>query len=199
MFEDGADGFEARGGVASVEITNGKDFYPTVHEGRQVMMVRSKAVSGDTWRTIGRKFEKPLNLQRTPFVQFGIFARTAPVQDIYVKLTLKNGKESFDCVVYTCTENGDGIENLKAEIKARALGGADTGTEPLITNIRHKKALDSAHESLCAAIERLRQGVDPEICELDIAAALSCLGEITGDSVRDDMIERIFENFCVGK
>ena len=98
LFEDGADGFEARGGVASVEITNGKDFYPTVHEGRQVMMVRSKAVSGDTWRTIGRKFEKPLNLQRTPFVQFGIFARTAPVQDIYVKLTLKNGKESFDCV-----------------------------------------------------------------------------------------------------
>ena len=100
LFEDGADGFEARGGVASVEITNGKDFYPTVHEGRQVMMVRSKAVSGDTWRTIGRKFEKPLNLQRTPFVQFGIFARTAPVQDIYVKLTLKNGKESFDCVAH---------------------------------------------------------------------------------------------------
>ena len=45
LFEDGVDGFEARGGVASVEITNGKDFYPTVHEGRQVMMVRSKASS----------------------------------------------------------------------------------------------------------------------------------------------------------
>ncbi len=100
LFETGTDGFEARGGVDGVEVTDGKDFYPTVHEGKQVMMVRSKAVSGDTWRTIGRSFGKPLNLQKTPFIQFGIFARTAPVQDIFVKLTLKSGKESFDCMAH---------------------------------------------------------------------------------------------------
>lgn len=126
LFENGTDGFEARGGAASVELTDGKDFHTAVHEGKRAMMVRSKTVSGDTWRTAGRSFAKKLNLKKTPFIQFAIFARTAPIQEIFVKLTLKSGENGFDCVAriiptlwrtvaFDCTgceflANVDGIE-----------------------------------------------------------------------------------------
>ena len=96
-FESGNDGFEAKDGAQSAETTEGKDFYPTVHQGKKALLVKSKAVSGDTWRTVRREFAKPLDIRRTPFIQFAVFAQTSPVQDEFVRLTLSNGKSRFDC------------------------------------------------------------------------------------------------------
>ncbi len=119
--------------------------------------------------------------------------------DLACGIDCREIEDAFGTAVYISAANGDGIDALRAAIKKRALSGAELCGDTLITNIRHKSALDAASQSLSAAIERLSIGVDAEICELDIADSLSHLGEITGDSVREDMIERIFENFCVGK
>ncbi len=99
-FENSTDGFTATDGVEAVESALGKEFYPRVHEGKKALWVKSKEVSGDTWRTIRREFAKPLDLRKTPFVQFAIFAQAAPVQDVYVRLTLGNGKDQFQCIAH---------------------------------------------------------------------------------------------------
>ncbi len=119
--------------------------------------------------------------------------------DLAVCLDTKTIEAAFANTVYISAKNSEGLDALRAKIKESALGGAQINDETLITSLRHKNALDAAADALSAAIERLEDGVDAEICELDIAAALSHLGEITGECVREDMIERIFENFCVGK
>ncbi len=99
-FENSTDGFVANQGVEAVESAPGKEFYPRVHEGKKALWVKSKAVSGDTWRTIRREFAKPLDLRKTPFIQFAIFAQAAPVQDVYVRFTLENGKDKFNCIAH---------------------------------------------------------------------------------------------------
>lgn len=99
-FENDADGFLPGEGVEAAVSDSGRAFYPNVHEGKKALWVKSKTVSGDTWRTVTRTFSKPLNLRQTPFVQFAVFAQTSPVQDQYVRLTLRSAKDKFECVAH---------------------------------------------------------------------------------------------------
>ena len=109
-------------------------------------------------------------------------------------------ESAFETVIHVSAKQGLGLDALSSAIKNAAFKGVDMSFEGVtVTSLRHKKALDAAVGFLDSAYTALSQSVDPEICEIDIAAALSALGEITGDSVRDDMIDKIFENFCVGK
>jgi tRNA modification GTPase len=95
---------------------------------------------------------------------------------------------------------GEGFKGLEEEIKRRALGDArvDTG-EPVIDSMRQKRLLDSAVEALENARGGIQGGAPLDMIAPDVHEALQSLGEITGEVTREDILDEIFSNFCVGK
>jgi len=95
---------------------------------------------------------------------------------------------------------GDGIKALKQAIRDIALAApSQEAPEALIAHLRHKVALEKAAEDLGRARDGLREGLPPELAALEIRAALDALGEITGRTTTEDVLERIFSRFCLGK
>ncbi len=73
------------------------------------------------------------------------------------------------------------------------------GSRALITRTRHKQALQEAGGSLGESLETLRRGLPLDLIAVDLYAALEHLGEITGETVRENVLDRIFAQFCIGK
>jgi tRNA modification GTPase len=97
-------------------------------------------------------------------------------------------------------KTGDGIDKLRTAIRTQLIGG---GAEPtdgvMVTNVRHQAALDRASESLDQARESAGEGLANELVAVDIRAAADALAEITGAITTDEILERIFSSFCIGK
>jgi tRNA modification GTPase len=71
--------------------------------------------------------------------------------------------------------------------------------EVMITNTRHKEALIRAQESLISAKEALNNTFAIDLASIDLRNGWSNLGEISGDTVEEDIIDKIFSKFCLGK
>lgn len=69
----------------------------------------------------------------------------------------------------------------------------------MITNVRHKGILIKARESIEKVIETIKKGLSGEFIAVDLQGALSNLGEIVGETTTEDILEQIFNRFCVGK
>ena len=93
-----------------------------------------------------------------------------------------------------------GIEALKALILEMCVGGKlpDAGNG-IVPNLRHKIALDRCLRSTLAVAEGVRTARPPELIVIDIKDAIDALGEITGATTHDDILDEIFSRFCVGK
>ena len=78
-------------------------------------------------------------------------------------------------------------------------GVFDNRNEVLSVNARHKEVLREAIESLRNVQASVAAGMPEDFFSIDLSAAYRALGTITGDSVEDDVINRIFEKFCTGK
>ena len=98
-----------------------------------------------------------------------------------------------------CALTGDGFDSLEASIIEVF---PDLNTPPsgeIITNTRQAEAISRARESLIRAIEAAEASFTPDAVLTDIEAALEAIGEISGKTMREDIISRVFERFCVGK
>ena len=73
---------------------------------------------------------------------------------------------------------------------------ADT---PLVSNPRHKTLLQRALEHSRAAIVAQQDGLSPDLVSIDVREAVEALGEITGETVTEDLLDTIFGKFCIGK
>ncbi len=94
-------------------------------------------------------------------------------------------------------KDGTGIDALSA---ALCRLGEEKGSDPAaVTNLRHADAIRRASALLEEVLRDKTAGVTDDVIWSGLAGAAGILGEITGDEVREDMIERIFRNFCVGK
>ncbi len=109
--------------------------------------------------------------------------------------------EELDIAAHTpiCAKTGQGIDDLAELIswefpleEGQQLGG-------IISNARQAEAVRRALEGVGRAGDALNMGVTPDALLTDVEQALSALGELTGQSVREDITDRIFERFCVGK
>ena len=69
----------------------------------------------------------------------------------------------------------------------------------LIPNLRHKTALENAKKNVSLAISNIKNSAPPEIIAIDINAAIYALDSITGQNVGDDILDQIFNSFCIGK
>ncbi len=100
--------------------------------------------------------------------------------------------------IMVSARTGEGIEELKERIYGRAVqGGAGEGV--VITNERHSALLKKASGHLGDALAALGAGMDMDCVTIDLNLAWSALGEITGNTVSEDIIDRIFSKFCLGK
>jgi tRNA modification GTPase len=96
--------------------------------------------------------------------------------------------------------SGEGLDALEQALVETVLSGQVTASEaPMVTNPRHKEALERALDHVQAAGAAHRRGELPELLAIDLSAAVQALGEITGQAAAEDLIEAIFANFCVGK
>ncbi len=93
---------------------------------------------------------------------------------------------------------GEGLEALADAVRALyPLPGVPAGE--ILTNARQADAVARALESMEAACGAMRQGMTPDIVLTEVETAMNALGELTGKSVREDVTNRIFARFCVGK
>ena len=104
----------------------------------------------------------------------------------------------FAAVVPLSAKTGAGLERL-AETMCRLYPQPETPSGELLTNSRQAEAVGRALASLRELLAAMRKGVTPDAVLTEAEAALSALGELNGRSVADDVTERIFSRFCVGK
>lgn len=94
---------------------------------------------------------------------------------------------------------GTGIDRLKELIKSMFFKGEITANDLMITNSRHKEALIRAKEKSEAALKTLEAGFSIDFASIDARDAWTSLGEITGDTMEEDLLDKIFSEFCIGK
>ena len=92
-----------------------------------------------------------------------------------------------------------GIEELQDKIEAMVYhGSVKNSSNLMITNSRHKDALFKAYESINDAISAIEQRMPYDFIEVDFKNIWDYLGYINGDTVREDLLDTIFANFCIG-
>lgn len=96
-------------------------------------------------------------------------------------------------------KTGQGLDGLAQAVARLFPQGDGKGGEGMLTNLRQAQAARRAVEAVERAREAHKAGVTPDFLLTDAEEALAALGELTGRSVREDTVERIFERFCVGK
>jgi len=95
---------------------------------------------------------------------------------------------------------GQGLETLEQAIVETTLSGQVTVSEaPVVTSPRHKEALTRALDHVNAAYDAHRDRQLPDLVAIDVRAAVNALGEITGQTASEDLVEAIFGTFCIGK
>ena len=75
----------------------------------------------------------------------------------------------------------------------------NTSEKLIITNIRHKTALEKTKEAVNNIFETIDNGMPMDLISVDLKEALDALSEITGEISSEDILDHVFGNFCVGK
>lgn len=103
-------------------------------------------------------------------------------------------------VIMTSTLTGEGLPALEAAIAELVQAGNVVHSESiLVTSTRHQEALRRAYEHLRASIVSLEQALPLDFVSIDLRAAYNALGEVTGETASEDLLDRIFSEFCIGK
>jgi tRNA modification GTPase len=99
--------------------------------------------------------------------------------------------------VATSAIRGDGIAELRSAL-GRLLSGSG-GFAGAVASPRHAEALGRAGGALGRAHAAAMEGAPGEVVSLELQEALQAIGEVTGETVDEDLLERIFSRFCIGK
>jgi tRNA modification GTPase len=123
--------------------------------------------------------------------------------DLPLRISLEDVRSRFvnDPIVSTSALENKGIEDLKKTIYA-SLVHRNVRSSPehlIVANIRHKTALTQVRDNLLGAMKGLEEGTSLEFIALEIRSALDALGEMVGETTTDEVLNRIFEQFCIGK
>ena len=101
-------------------------------------------------------------------------------------------------LVEISAKTGEGLEKLEDEIcRMFPLPAVPAGE--ILTNARQAEAVSLALEYIRAALQAMENGETPDIVLTEAEGAMQAIGELTGQTVREDVTERIFARFCVGK
>lgn len=102
--------------------------------------------------------------------------------------------------VCVSAKTGEGLAQVLSWLYASALGDRGGGEHEIsVIRARHAQALTGALQALESAVDAITGDMEEELIATDLREAALALGQITGQSVTEDMVERIFARFCVGK
>jgi tRNA modification GTPase len=120
--------------------------------------------------------------------------------DLQQRLDLSEARQIFtgSCFVHVCAKDGTGIDGLKSKLRQFLLGRSSE-TPVILNNLRHKNSLLRGQDVLATAIVHLERGDPPEIVAVSLQEARESFEEVVGIVTRDDILERIFSDFCIGK
>ncbi|KMT21749.1 tRNA uridine-5-carboxymethylaminomethyl(34) synthesis GTPase MnmE [Clostridium cylindrosporum] len=121
--------------------------------------------------------------------------------DLKGELDLGYIKERFNdtSIVYTSVNTEEGIEEVKDKIANLVNSGSISISDVYITNVRHRDVLLKAKESLEAGYNTLNMSMPLDMASVELKDAYLKLGEITGEAYSEDILDKIFSDFCIGK
>ena len=104
------------------------------------------------------------------------------------------------CDVEVSALTGSGLAELRHKIRAAILPAGDLDQEPgFLTSLRHERLLRESLDSLARARVAVEENIPHEMLLLDLYAALTPIDAVTGATTADDILNRIFSTFCIGK
>lgn len=102
--------------------------------------------------------------------------------------------------VHVSALTGDGIDRLEDKMFDFVFGGKTLSSDAiLVSNPRHKSCLEQAIRHIDQALHDIDTQIPDDFVTIDLTSALNTLGEITGETVTDELLDTIFSNFCIGK
>lgn len=111
-------------------------------------------------------------------------------------ISLLNGSD----IITASITSGIGVDVLENSIKAMFYSGEiEIYSDTIVTNIRHRNQLLKAMENITQAIEDIKKNVPIDCIEVDLKDCWDNLGEISGDTIGEDILDKIFSEFCIGK
>lgn len=120
--------------------------------------------------------------------------------DLGQRLTLADVSETLPHLkqVRVSALTNQGMDELRTALRDCFLDSSKE-SEIVVTNVRHKAALERARSSLSEVQLAMEQGMPPDIVAVDLQEARDNLAEVIGAVTNDDVLERIFSQFCIGK
>lgn len=120
--------------------------------------------------------------------------------EIKANKTLIYDKFDKENIIEASIVEDQGIKDLEDAILNMFFDGEiQVHNTPLITNIRHKDLLVKARDNIISAVNSVKDGYPLDACEIDFRNAYSQLSEITGETIEEDVLDKIFKDFCIGK
>jgi tRNA modification GTPase len=108
--------------------------------------------------------------------------------------------DEHSAVVHLSAKTGEGLDELRDRIRTLFVRpDFEVRETALVTYLRHQAALQRALEALTAGLASVETAAAGELIAMDLRAAIDALGEITGAVSTDDILDRIFRDFCIGK
>ena len=105
-----------------------------------------------------------------------------------------------DATVWISAKTGLGLDDLRDAIRNVTLGlEFEPGETAVVTALRHRAAMVKATEALHKSIESITGKLSAEFVAVDLRGALDALGDITGVTTTDDVLDCVFSQFCIGK
>lgn len=102
--------------------------------------------------------------------------------------------------IYTSALTGEGLESLRKAVAAMIRGGIVTcGEREAMVNSRQKALLLQAKQAVLQAMKSSEAGAPAELIAMDLRRGIDRLGEMTGETTTEDLLDRIFSEFCIGK
>lgn len=94
-----------------------------------------------------------------------------------------------------------GIDEMESRIYSYIVKGdiEDNSQKLIITNVRHKSALEKTKDAVKNIFETIESGLPMDLIAVDLKEGLDALSEVTGEISSEDLLDHIFKNFCVGK
>ena len=120
--------------------------------------------------------------------------------DLQKKVERKDLSHTSEHIISISAKEADGIDELTEMICSMFLNGKISfNDEIVITNMRHKKELLNALESLKLVEESIEGNMPEDFYSIDLMNAYESLGNIIGETLEDDLADEIFSKFCMGK
>lgn len=103
-------------------------------------------------------------------------------------------------VCYICAKTGEGIDEVKNTLKTLInTQNINSTSSAMLTNIRHIEAVTNAYNLVKNSIDAYNCGIPADFISVDLQSAIEYLGSVTGMNVSEEIVDRVFKDFCVGK